>query len=636
MKRLFVTLFVFVLLINVNVFSQSNPDNAQKMYYLCKVWGYLKYFHSEVSKGNRNWDSVLISSVVEAENAANSDDFNNVLMSLFSQAGFMAIPISPPPDIEDSLKINLDLSWFKDDILSDAVKAELDTVKSRFREHDNFYISPIQNAGNPLLNSDSAFTGLPRYPNKEIRLDALFRYWNIINYFYPYKYQMDINWDSTLIRMIPIFINAANELEYNLAILELATYLNDSHAFVSCYGLRIWDGTNYPPFTISFIENETIITKVHDNSTSARVGDIIRKIDGVDIQVLRDSLRKYTIGSNEATINRNINYSVMAGEYGFSRMTVENTDGTREVTFTRNDAPYIDSTPIWRIIENTNIGYADMGRLLPDSVASMFKDLWNTRSIIFDIRNYPQGTIYNILDYLTTTPIQFVKFTLPYISYPGSFSWDEFSLGGVNPQPELYKGGITILFNEETQSHAEFTAMAFDYFPQTYKIGSQTAGADGNVSMIFLPGIVIGYFTGLGVFYPDGSETQRVGIIPDMEVKPTINGIREAIDEVLDAAIKRITDVDDEGDFYSGQLLVSPNPVNDNSIIKYHLETDSPISIILYNSLGNQIMKILNNKYESAGFHQLNFNTGNLISGMYYLVFENGTKLDITKVMLIR
>ncbi|TAL67759.1 MAG: T9SS type A sorting domain-containing protein [Bacteroidetes bacterium] len=636
MKKLLVTLLLFVILSITNVFSQVNPDNTQKMYYLCKVWGFLKYFHSEVAKGTKNWDSVLIKTIPFAENAVSEAEFTSVLLNMISKAGPMAVPTTPPPEIEDSLKINLDLSWFNDVILSAEVKAELDTVMSRFREHDNYYIKPYPGAGNPLLTTDTAFTGLPRYPNKEIRLDALFRYWNIINYFYPYKYQMDRNWDSTLTRMIPVFINATGELEYDLAILELATYINDSHAFVIGNGLRIWDGTNYPPFTISFIENETVITKLHDNSTTARIGDIIRKIDGVEIQVFRDSLRKYTIGSNEAAINRNINSSLLAGEYGFARMTVENTDSTRDVNFTRNDAPYIDSTQIWRIIENTNIGYVDMGRLIPDSVASMFKDLWNTRAIIFDIRNYPQNTIFTIIDYLTATPIEFVKFTSPYISYPGVLTAFKITLGGETPQPELYKGDITILFNEEAQSHSEYTCMIFDYFDKTYKIGSQTAGADGNVSFMYLPGIITAYFTGLGVFYPDGRETQRVGIIPDMEVKPTINGIREGRDEVLDAAIKRITDVGDENEVKVRSLQINPNPACENSTIKYYLEKNTYVQLELCNSIGNIVSEIVSNEFQNEGVHQLSLNTANIYSGMYYLILRTNSGTEIYKILVIK
>jgi len=28
--------------------------------------------------------------------------------------------------------------------------------------------------------------------------------------------------------------------------------------------------------------------------------------------------------------------------------------------------------------------------------------------------------------------------------------------------------------------------------------------------------------SGIGVYYPDGTETQRIGIIPDIELRPTL------------------------------------------------------------------------------------------------------------------
>jgi C-terminal processing protease CtpA/Prc len=46
--------------------------------------------------------------------------------------------------------------------------------------------------------------------------------------------------------------------------------------------------------------------------------------------------------------------------------------------------------------------------------------------------------------------------------------------------------------------------------------------------------------SGIGVYYPDGRETQRIGIVPDIEVKPTIEGIKNGKDEVLEKAIEFI------------------------------------------------------------------------------------------------
>jgi len=82
--------------------------------------------------------------------------------------------------------------------------------------------------------------------------------------------------------------------------------------------------------------------------------------------------------------------------------------------------------------------------------------------------------------------------------------------------------------------------MAFRSAPQSVVVGSTTAGADGNVSEIPLPGGARTMISGLGVFYPDKTPTQRVGIIPDIEVRPTIAGIRTGRDELLEEALRQI------------------------------------------------------------------------------------------------
>ena len=82
--------------------------------------------------------------------------------------------------------------------------------------------------------------------------------------------------------------------------------------------------------------------------------------------------------------------------------------------------------------------------------------------------------------------------------------------------------------------------MALRVAPGAIVLGSTTSGADGNVSQITLPGGIYTLISGIGVYYPNGKETQRVGIIPDIEIKTTIKGIKENRDELIDTAIKII------------------------------------------------------------------------------------------------
>lgn len=82
--------------------------------------------------------------------------------------------------------------------------------------------------------------------------------------------------------------------------------------------------------------------------------------------------------------------------------------------------------------------------------------------------------------------------------------------------------------------------MALRTVPGALVVGSTTAGADGNVSEFTLPGGLRSMISGIGVFYPDGKPTQRVGIVPDHTVLPTIAGVKSGKDEVLEYAMKLI------------------------------------------------------------------------------------------------
>jgi len=78
--------------------------------------------------------------------------------------------------------------------------------------------------------------------------------------------------------------------------------------------------------------------------------------------------------------------------------------------------------------------------------------------------------------------------------------------------------------------------MAFQSSANVTVIGSTTAGADGNVSPIILPGYIPTIISGIGILYPDGTETQRKGVKIDIEVKPTLAGIKAGVDEPLEKA----------------------------------------------------------------------------------------------------
>lgn len=102
--------------------------------------------------------------------------------------------------------------------------------------------------------------------------------------------------------------------------------------------------------------------------------------------------------------------------------------------------------------------------------------------------------------------------------------------------PSPTRDGVILLVNELTQSNPEFQAMALQRCPQTLIIGSLTSGADGDIVWIPLPGQLTSS-SGVGVFYPDGTPTQAVGVRLDAEVLPTAERLQAGRDEVLERAL---------------------------------------------------------------------------------------------------
>jgi hypothetical protein len=167
-----------------------------------------------------------------------------------------------------------------------------------------------------------------------------------------------------------------------------------------------------------------------------------------------------------------------------------------------------------------NIGYLYPGNYKNADLPNIEELFKGTKGIIVDMRCYPS-------DFMPFTSI-----ACPDIYNPGLF---KFTQPMVNIGTNSYKGKVVVIVNEVTQSQAEYTTMAFQSSPNVTVIGSTTAGADGNVENIMLPGGISTMISGLDIRYPDGT-----GVKINYIIKPTIEGIKQGKDELLEKAIKII------------------------------------------------------------------------------------------------
>ncbi len=393
----------------------------------------------------------------------------------------------------------------------------------------------------------------------EHRLLALFRFWNVIRYFYPYHRLLEPSWDGVLPELIPRFIDATDSAAYAEAVAGLASRLHDSHAYVAGGGYtKMLLPQGYPPIRVRIVEGlPVVVACLYAEAVDAgvEVGDIVTEVDGEEAL---GRLRRYASlisASTPQSLFEKAALSFMNGPVD-SRVEIvlRGRDGkSRTVGLTRRHEDFTTlyhrerTGPVIRILEG-NIGYADLDRLSLDQVDEMFEQLGGTKAIVFDMRGYPEGTIWAIAPRLTSSQPRVALLETPLVGHdsPGDASGTVFEAfrQTINPTPpgqSVYTGRTVMLMDGRTVSQAEHTGLYLRAANGTLFVGSPTAGADGEVATVVLPGGITVGFTGQSVRFPDGTELQRRGLIPDIAVSPTIQGLREGRDEVLEAAVRHLS-----------------------------------------------------------------------------------------------
>ena len=193
----------------------------------------------------------------------------------------------------------------------------------------------------------------------------------------------------------------------------------------------------------------------------------------------------------------------------------------------------------WKVLDG-NIGYLHAGSVQKGFEKALARDLVGKSGLVVDLRCYPsQPIVRTVAMQLVPRRTVFYRVTGAVSGEPGAFAF--IPHGYVGSFKILYfPGKVAILVDERTQSSAEYAAMGLRVAPKANVFGSMTAGADGNVSRFTLPGNLRTQVSGIGVYTPERKDTQRVGIIPDVRVEPTIAGVRAGRDKVLEFALEWI------------------------------------------------------------------------------------------------
>jgi C-terminal processing protease CtpA/Prc len=194
----------------------------------------------------------------------------------------------------------------------------------------------------------------------------------------------------------------------------------------------------------------------------------------------------------------------------------------------------------------SGFGYVDLDRLQVGEVDKMFEMIKGTSAVIFDMRGYPNGTAWSIAPRLTDKGnVVAALFSRPLLEATHLTNSElaeapnlSFSQRLPDGPGDVYRGKVVVLINEDAISQAEHTCMMFEAATDITFIGMPTAGANGDITYMVLPGNLTVSFSGHDVRHADGRQLQRVGIQPTIKVTPTIRGLIDGRDEILDEAVR--------------------------------------------------------------------------------------------------
>jgi len=457
--------------------------------------------------------------------------------------------VNPDGSIDLKPDVTVTTGSAEDTAFKEAIRA---AQEKRVAHEQNLVASP---ARGQTTQKDQPYAEMA-FPNTEYRLLALFRYWNVVNYFFPYKHLIGESWETVLPRYIPKFEANREAVDYQLTVRELVTEMHDSHGVLrnaNAASERL--GTYVPPLLTGYIESKSVVTKVLDDKLPIKVGDVVLAVDGEPVEKKREFLARYTSASTPQWLMKGVNARLLLGpKNSVVKIKVQGIGGeTRDIELPRSEsimdpkwARLLErSTPVIQVLPS-GYGYVDLDRLQVGEVDKMFDTIKGTRGVILDMRGYPNGTAWSVAPRLTDKGnVVAALFSRPMLEATNLTNSEladvasyTFSQKIPESQGEVYKGKVVVLINEDAISQAEHTCLFFEAATNVTFIGTPTAGANGDVTYMVLPGNLTVSFSGHDVRHADGRQLQRVGIQPTIKAAPTIRGLVDGRDEILEAAVK--------------------------------------------------------------------------------------------------
>ncbi|MGO1752321.1 MAG: S41 family peptidase [Psychroflexus sp.] len=365
--------------------------------------------------------------------------------------------------------------------------------------------------------------------------------YNVFQHFYPYFNEVEVDWDKELTAALQRSFNDQTDYEHLVTLQKFTAPLKDGHIYVSGPNIKEY----VPAINWEWIEGKLIITRVKDESLGIKVGDEVTKVNNQSSENYFKEVNSKISAGTKGWLNYRAQVASLSGEKD-EKLVLEingknivlNRDnkydyGEIDIAIQENDYKLLDE----------NIYYLNLSAIEMDTITALLPQLEKAKGIICDLRGYPNGNHAFISHLLREKDTSKAWMRIPKIIYPDQEKIVGFENSGWELQPKKpYLGNKKVVFiiDGSAISYAESYMSFIEGYHLATILGQPTAGTNGNINPFSLLGDFTISWTGMKVVKHDGSQLHGVGVLPDIYVSKSIEGVKSGKDEFLEKAIEVI------------------------------------------------------------------------------------------------
>ena len=584
LKRNLVLHFIGLFGYSLNAISVNPPQGEIDNYVaFCKVYGYVRYFHPTDEASEIDWNKFAVWGIKKVKNLSEKDKLLNCFNSTFE-------PIAPTVEFSttsypenykpsyDAPKNNRNLKttcWqhfgvqgidsnspyksvrtnriSESTLFSETVKIH-DCITDKLSENLYcmvplcLYISDsatFPKSDPTMLNrlKDDLKRINPNDTTLENKIASVVITWNLVQHFYPYREKMD-NWEQSLKDAIVKCYTDSTPADFIGTLNILLSHINDGHAFASSKALS---PIFLPAMDWKYIHDTLVISEIFDTKTitDLQVGDVVLDVDGVSAGAKIKEAMKAKSASTLRYKTFLAVFSLLKGEQNsvirlriFRKGEVKQIEVKRVISMPFYWQHYMSPMQKYKEINDSTI-YINFSKASITFIDSLSPVIGKKKFVICDLRGYPNGNHRFLSHFLTSDDTAKSWFQIPQIIFP-NYESVRYSLSGWNLKKTApWTSKLIFIIDQEVVSYGESFMSIVENYKLGIIVGDSTAGTNGNMNAFNLPfNATVIKFTGMNATKLNGSKLVGVGIVPNVTIKATIEGINGHKDEMLDKAIE--------------------------------------------------------------------------------------------------